>query len=222
MKNSLSHLPQNKQAELELIKDIVLEIETELGIAKDENDQQACEEPKPEKAEAPPPVCVSVPDAAPYIAESRSSNRALKAFGLTTIGMGAASIVAGGVLQALSIVAKKKANEASSYDEFVDQIAKKKQFQTGAIAGFAAGAITAGIGIAELVVAVKRKKKGAALEAQNPMVEKCSSADTPKEAEPPAEQESDKETPVEDDNTNDKPEASVTVGVGSLNFTLRF
>ena len=201
------------------IKDIVLELETELGMTEDE--QQDCVEPPPEPAAPPPPVCVSVPDAAPYIAESRSAGKVPKIFGLTTIGVGAASLVLGGVLQGLSAAAKKKADEASSYDAFLNQVERKKQLQAGAVAGFVAGAVTAGIGVAELVISLKRQKALAALEARNPRIEKCGPSETPK-AETPAEKDSGTAPPVEKEDEKDKPEAAVTVGLGGLSFGLRF
>ncbi len=173
------------------MKELIAELELALGRNQPEPEVK-CEPPKP-----PSPVCVTVPDAAPYIAYAESFDKTDKIFSFGAIGAGAATIIAGGVLQGLSLAARNRADEADSYDTFLDEVRKKKAFQTGAIVGFAAGTVTAGIGVAQLVIMKRRQKRWNRLREEDPSLTECS----PKE---------------------EKPEANVTVGLRSVNFSVRF
>ena len=144
-----------------------------------------------------------------------------------------AAIIAGGVFQGMTAVYKNKADQAGSYDEFLDRVQKKKQFQVGAIAGFAAGAITAGIGVTQLVLWSKRRKALAEVKAKNPVIEKCDSgttaatgaesgAATDSKTESGAETKTDDTDETESEDSSKDVEAEASVALGGVYFSLRF
>lgn len=161
-----AYLELNPEGELNSkMKEIQKNLQRGMGIAPAEEPQK--ETVCPECPPAPLPVsCPPLPDVAPFEAAHASSQKNLKIFGWTTTGVGAASIVAGVVLQVLAVTGTRPASTTN-------------KFQVGAIAGFAAGAITAGIGTAELVIWSKRKKLFATAEEPEPASEAMPATEEP-------------------------------------------
>ena len=168
--------------------------------APEEDTEEAPPEPAPIPEPEPVRTCVSVPDIAPFQASVERENRMHRLFGLAGLGSGAAFIVAGAVFQGLSAAAGASADEASSYDDFISDIERKKQFQAGAIVGFATGAVTAGIGIATFVTAKKRAKAYAQQLSSPKTVEHC----------------------TDDEETKTSAVPKVSAGVGAFRLTWSF
>ena len=146
-------------------------------VGKEETEPETAEpEPVPEPVPEPTRACVTVTDVAPIQASVDQENRLHRLFGLAILSSGAAFIVAGAVFQGLSAAAGAAADDASSYDDFIADIERKKAFQTGAAVGFSTGALTAGLGIAMFVTAKKRQTAYEAERRSPKTVEHCTDA----------------------------------------------
>ncbi len=135
--------------------------------------------------ESPPPpappkkVCVTLRDPAPFIAHAESQQRLSKILGFTTLGIGAVTLIAGAALEGLAL----------GLDD---------RFQTGGIVGLAAGTLVTGVGIAQVVLAVKQQKKLNAHKSIPKQITQCNTEEAP------------------------KVDARLAPGPGSLQLTLRF
>jgi hypothetical protein len=198
------YLEANPDGELTpRLSEITEAMKIELGLAEPPPPEKKPEdEPKVvEKVVPPAPVCISAIEPKPYIEHAEQDNNMQKVFSLVTLGAGAAFIIAGGVFQGLSILSKQSADDADSYEAFLDDAERNKQFQAAAIAGFASGAITAGIGAYQFVIALKQQKQLNQLKAYPTMSEKCKTLESTEKA---------------------SSETGVEVGINSVSLSLRF
>lgn len=98
--------------------------------------------------EEPPPQ----PEPVVEDEDKGSRRRTMKIIGWTSIGTGAASLIAAAVMQGLAVSAKNDALDATSYDVFRDEKDKNKGLQTGATVGFIAGGLLGGMGLTMLLL----------------------------------------------------------------------
>lgn len=120
-----------------------VEAETEPEATPATVPEQAVEEANP--AETPPPssACPSSGDRA---------RKLLKISGWTNLAIGAGTFVAAIALQGVAASTRNKAKDAIRYDTFLDEKERSRAFQVGATSTFAASALFAGLGIAQLVL----------------------------------------------------------------------
>ena len=203
------------------IKTWIVELEVALGKLKEKEEKQCTiEAPKPPTE----PVCVTCLDDTANRAQFNKYHHHITLFSIGMIGLGAASLVTGIVLQGVSL---SKSADADTMDQFViggvsEERRKADKLQVGAIAAFTAGVITGAVGLAQLLVTRKHLAVVKRNDANPAMTEKCS---TPTSTEAPEESGNDSPTkeaapPKETETTSSLP--AVRVGLGAVQVRVAF
>ena len=148
-------LKQLSESELRSkIEQIAAELEGKVAAAAIENT------PKCPVVEAPPAVSCPSPELPAVEADFRKrAHKLMFITGWTGVGIGAASFITAIVFQALAGSAKNRAQETVSYQVFLDERDKNRSFQTAATTAFVGSVLTAGIGVAQLVLLADQQKK---------------------------------------------------------------
>ena len=134
----------------------------QIAAALEEKAAAAAEAKKPKCPEVEPPPVVTCPPPELSALETDFRERAHKLMiitGWTGVGIGAASFITAIVFQALAGSAKNRAQETVSYQVFLDERDKNRSFQTAATTAFVGSVLTAGIGVAQLVLSAEQQKR---------------------------------------------------------------
>lgn len=89
----------------------------------------------------------------------RSKRKPLKIAGISLLGVGGAGLVVGAILQGLAGGAQSSAEESTTYPDFKSERDRMKGLQAGALAGFIAGGVLAGTGLALVLIGNKGSEK---------------------------------------------------------------
>ena len=114
-----------------------------------------CPEPKPVKIECPTEGDDGCDEAK---AETTSAKRILQITGWADVGLGAGAFITAIVLQGLAGSHKNQAQNAETYDEFLDAKDKKRSFQISATTMFLTSALLAGTGLVHLFLLSREHK----------------------------------------------------------------
>lgn len=136
----------------------IVGIENRIAATKKEPEPVCeCPEPEPVKVECPT-IDKEACDKA--TAEAKSVKRILQITGWTDVGLGAGAFITAIVLQGLAGSNKNRAQNAETYDEFLDAKDKRHSFQIGATTMFVTSALLAGTGLVHLfLLSAERKSK---------------------------------------------------------------
>jgi hypothetical protein len=124
------------------ISTIAKEIEKD---AAQKKETPVCDCPKVEPVVCPEPKTCEMVEA-----KARSANRILSITGWTDVGIGAVAFVTAIVLQGLAGSQKNRAQNATTYNDFLDAKDKNHSFQIGATTMFVTSALLAGTGLIHL------------------------------------------------------------------------
>lgn len=133
-------------------------IESRIAAMKKET-EPICDCPKPEPLKVECPI-VDKEACDRATADAKSAKRILRITGWTDVGLGAGAFIAAIVLQGLAGSNKNRAQNAETYDEFLDAKDKRRSFQVGATTMFVTSALLAGTGIVHLFLLSKEQKTG--------------------------------------------------------------
>jgi hypothetical protein len=140
----------NGSTKVDPVRELIAELEKKEGEAEPTGGDEDPDDAPP--TEVPPPIVSAVPESTASPSEDEDlppppENNGLKIAGWTVLGIGAAGLIAGGVMQGLAGSAQGRAETADTYPDFQDAESRMEGLQIGAIAGFAAGGTLIGTGL---------------------------------------------------------------------------
>ena len=104
--------------------------------------------PREEKEEPSTPLETVEPEPA---APPEDGGRDVAPLGYVTLGVGAAALLLGGVLQAMAGAAQAETETTTDYDVFESKKSEMQNYQKGAVVGFIVGGVAVGAGVIILV-----------------------------------------------------------------------